>query len=662
MIIIIKVIYNIKKMEKYHEICIEKKFSKYLFSDELTFKKRKNKSKSPLVNKDKEILKTNLEKYSHKFKASLEFNDNDNQNLFSPIINDINDPFLIESKLNLIDNPFLSNINKNGNFTMKFRAEQSSNSFIKSNNRININNNISNFIENNFATKFDIYDNNTNINLFTNSLISSDILYNDGLFNNISASTFNINFDKINKEKEIITNSNVVNTDKKEIKENNNNKSLISNTLSEKEKIVIEALISLDKDYNKWDINNEDINNEFNFEFEEYSFESLSNIDKNNCSKDEIVEYEKKYNINEFVDKRIKYYYNYYKKNKTYNLNENQSEVKNFENEINNILLLEDANEKYLFFSFKSLVIGINNLIINWLSNSYFKFYLNKIKEKQISFEDDNKINLDIFIKLMDKYNIIKDICLFLEKDFKKIIDNFQTKKKMKFCLCELITDLYWDYLFKIHPINIIFTKGYSLENIKNNVIFEEAKHSMKVIIDILIVNDTSFKKDIGELLDLPYMKKDKIFLMSYIIKFKKNANPFEITKLCVEQNIDNKKEKIDDNSTNCNKLKKNSENKNTENFSLEEVYKYIQGENDNKKGKKKNKKRQKKKKNKNEEISNKENENNSNDNEKNNNYEPVDPIVEEFRQYLIEYNKNNKICKKIKPFISPEWIKSISE
>ena len=648
-------------MEKYHEICIEKKFSKFLFGNELTFKKRKNKSKSPLSNKDSESPKENFEKHTHKYKASFGFNDNDNQNIFSPIINDINDPFLIESKINLIDNPFLSNINKS-NFTMKFRAEQSSNSFIKSNKRININNSISHFIENNFDAKFELYDTNTNTNLFSNSLISSDILYSDGLLNNFSTSSFNINFDKKNKDKEIISNSNLVNSNKKEeAKENNSNNSLISNILSEKEKIVIEALIALDKDNNKSDISNEDINKEFEFEFVEYSFESLSNIDKNNFSKDEIVEYEQKYNIYEFVDKRIKYYYNYYKKNKSYNLDENQSELKDFENEINNILLLEENNEKYLFFSFKSLVMGINNLIINWLSNSYFKVYLNKIKEKQISFEDNNKINLDIFIKLMDKYNIIKDICQFLEKDFKKIIDNFQTKKKLKFCLCELLTDLYWDYLFKIHPINIIYTKGYSLDNIKNNVIFEEAKHSMKVIIDILIVNDTSFKKDIGELLDLPYMNKDKIFLMSYIIKFKKNANPFEIAKLSVEENIDNKKENKD-NSTNCNKNKKNNENKNTDNFSLEEVYKYIQGENDNKKGKKKNKKRQKKKKNKNEEISNKENENNNNDNKDNNNYEPVDPIVEEFRQYFIEYNKNNIKSTKIKPFISQEWIKSISE
>ena len=274
-------------MEKYHEICIEKKFSKFLFGNELTFKKRKNKSKSPLSNKDSESPKENFEKHTHKYKASFGFNDNDNQNIFSPIINDINDPFLIESKINLIDNPFLSNINKS-NFTMKFRAEQSSNSFIKSNKRININNSISHFIENNFDAKFELYDTNTNTNLFSNSLISSDILYSDGLLNNFSTSSFNINFDKKNKDKEIISNSNLVNSNKKEeAKENNSNNSLISNILSEKEKIVIEALIALDKDNNKSDISNEDINKEFEFEFVEYSFESLSNIDKNNFSKDE---------------------------------------------------------------------------------------------------------------------------------------------------------------------------------------------------------------------------------------------------------------------------------------------------------------------------------------------------------------------------------------
>ena len=80
----------------------------------------------------------------------------------------------------------------------------------------------------------------------------------------------------------------------------------------------------------------------------------------------------------------------------------------------------------------------------------------------------------------------------------------------------------------------------------------------------------------------------------------------------------------------------------------MEEVYKYIQGDSDSKKGKKKYRKRQKKKKNKNED---KENEN----------IEKIDPVVEEFIKYFIEFNRKNINCVKIKPVISQEWIESIS-
>ena len=612
-------------MKKYHEICIEKKYGKYLFSNEFNFKKIDNNSKSSLFN-NKDL--------SIEDKNSQEFNDN--KNLFDPILNDINDPFLNDSKIDINDNPFLSNFNKNHNFTMKFTAEQTSDSFLKFSSKITINNNISNFIDNNFEPKFDIYDNNEGF--FSNSLNKSDILYNNGILNTFSSPKFNSYCDKKNKDIEnIFTKKKFNNDQKEETKQNKNNDSIISNILSDKENIVIEALISLDKDYHKNDI--DDINNEFILE--EFKFENIYSIDIKKSSKEEIIEYEQKININDFIDKRIMQYYHFYKKNKTYRLEENQIEIKNFESEINNILILEDNNEHFLFFSFKSIVIGLYNLIIIWLSNSYFKSFLNKIKETKLSFEDNKNLNLDIFIELMDKYNIIKDICQSLEKDFKKIIDNFQGKKKIKFCLCELLTDLYWDYLFKIHPTNIIFTKGYSFTNDKKNIIFEEAKHSMKAIIDILIVCDSSYKKNLGEILDLPYMKKENIFLMSYIIKFKKNANPFEIKKLCDEQNNENSKKLKNEQSTNCSKNKKDKEKKNTENFSLEEVYKYIQEESENKKGKKKNRKRQKKKKNKNEDSQKKENENNINDNEGDINSQ-TDPIVEEYIKYFIEFNKNN--------------------
>ena len=90
----------------------------------------------------------------------------------------------------------------------------------------------------------------------------------------------------------------------------------------------------------------------------------------------------------------------------------------------------------------------------------------------------------------------------------------------------------------------------------------------------------------------------------------------------------------------------------------MEEVYKYIQGDNDGKKAKK-SKKRQKKKKN--EKNVNIEIKNSNNKNIENKDYEQIDPIVEEFIRNLIEFNRNNKKTKKIKPNISQEWIKSIS-
>ena len=273
-------------------------------------------------------------------------------------------------------------------------------------------------------------------------------------------------------------------------------------------------------------------------------------------------------------------------------------------------------------------------------------------------------------IELMEKYNTIKDICPFLEKDFKEIIENFQKSQKNKFCLCELLTDLYWDYVFKIHHINSIFTNGYtsSTNNNNKNIIFEEAKHSMKAIIDILIVYDTSYKKNIGVILDLPYIRNEKIFLMSYILEFKKKANPFMINDPCIEKGDEVNESNNNNKNKKCKETnnKKNMENKNTENFSLEEVYKYIQGNSDSKKGKRKNKKKKKKNKN---DVNNNVNNSNTNANsnvnlnindEYDNSVEP-DPIVEEFIQYFIDFNKDNIDCAKIKPNISDKWIQSIS-
>ena len=622
-------------MKTYHDIAIEKKFGKYIFSKEFSFKKRKNKTKSPLSNTASDSPKSDNDNHYHKSKKSLDFKNN-------------NDPFLFESNLDIDDNPFLSSINKCHHFTMNLPSEQFINSYMKVRSKITLNENISNFLENDFVPKFTF--NNNSKSLFSNPILNEEIFYNDGL-NTYTNSDLN---KKNNCNEMIINEEKKINNESKEIKDDSSNKDNTLINISEKDNIVIEALKALDKDYYK----EKKEEKELNLELKELDFEKIFIKEEKSNIINEIDELNEKKIIFELIDKRIKQYYNYYKKNKTYKLNENKEVIVKFKTEIQNSLVLELTNEKYLFLNFKSIVISLYNLVINWLSNSHFQIYLNRIREKNISYENNN-IYLDIFIELMDKYNTIKDICPFLEKDFKEIIDNFQNKKKIKFCICELLTDLYWDYIFKIHEINKIFTTGYTVNNIKKNIIFEEAKHAMKSIIDILIVYDVSYKKNIGEILNLPYMEKENIFLMTYIIKYKKNANPFVITNPCIDKNTDKKLENKDIEGIN-NKTKKNVENKNTENFSLEEVYKYIQGDSDSKKGKKKNKKRQKKKRNKNEDNESKEI-NIENNNYDGNYYDEVDPVVEEFIQYFENFNKNKTDCVKIKPKISQDWIKSIS-
>ena len=591
-----------------HEFFLEKKLGKYLFSKDLKIPKR-NKSRSPSSsNSADDIENLKIDK-----KLDL-FDKKDNNKLFGK------NHILFESKLKMSENPFLSSVKKNQNFTNKSLIEKGRDVFMKLSSKIIINDNFTDFIEN---------------NLFDDAFINSEIFTNNEILNN----------DLIN---------NKINNDKKEETQKNAFIAPAGNII-DKEKIVIEALAALDKDY----MNNKDKNLVMikleDFDIEKNYFEEIFEINtKESDSEEKKLEYKQKKHVYETIDNRIKLYYNYYRKNKSYKINETEIELNNYKKEITDILAIETLNENYLFFGFKSIVISLYLLIIRRLSNSHFKIYLNSIKE-------DN-INLDIFIELMEKYNTLKDICPFLEKDFKEMIEIYQQKKDVKFCLCELLTDLYWDYVFKIHKINNMFISCYKLDNIKKNVIFEEAKHAMKSIIDILIVNDTSYKKNIGEQLKLPYMKKENLFLMCYINKSKKIVNPFEIKNPFIER-IDKNLEKENSNNEKINSTevkntsllnfkdtgqdKKAENNKNPENLSLEEVYKYIVGDmsNENKKHKKKN--RKKKKKNKTEEIQI---------------VQTFDPIVDEFIQYFIEFNKNN--CEnytKIRPNVSEEWIKSLS-
>ena len=650
-------------MKKSHEICFEKKFSKYLFSKDLNLVK--NKSKSPSLATSTDSPESNHEKDFNKSRKSAEHNDT--TNIFVPILNDENELFSFESKTT-INEDFLSNIKQNHFFTMKLQKNESplkpslfnskikTDSYVKISGKLSVNNNLSNFKEANINSNyFDIKSDISN-NLFSNSLINADLY--DSFLNSISASSSNSNSSS-NIKNSLKNKSQTPKHSEDNKRDIPNNTTYSLNNLPEKEKIVIEALMELKKDNLKQEY--DEIDN-LDFDLEEYYINKKYKNIKSSFTSEEDSTFEK--NVNEFIDKRIKLYYKNFVNSQPHILEEKKSDIIKFNNEIKKILLQEKKSE-FCFIGFKSIVMSLFSLIIDITSHINFKIHLKKInnKEKPI-LSLFNEKNLLIFTELLSKYNKIKDICPFIQKDFKEIIDNFQTKKKMEISLCDLFTDLYWDHIFKINNINNKFINAYTLSefNFDNHKSKVEPKKSMDQIIDILISCNFPYKKNIGETLNLPYIKNENIFLITYILDSKQNLKYIEPSPKpsLLENNneniFDNKIEEENNNKNinniSTNKKQKDNKDKITDNFSsLDELYNYIQGDNEQK-GKKKSKKHKKKKKNK--------ADGNKNKNGKKQEENVSDPVVEEFIQYFKDFNKKNEGCIKIKPKFTEKWLKSL--
>ena len=651
-------------MKKSHEICFEKKFSKYLFSKDLNLVK--NKSKSPSLATSTDSPESNHEKDFNKSRKSAEHNDT--TNIFVPILNDENELFSFESKTT-INEDFLSNIKQNHFFTMKlqkndsplkpslFNSKIKTDSYVKISGKLSVNNNLSNFKEANINSNyFDIKSDISN-NLFSNSLINADLY--DSFLNSISASSSNSNSSS-NIKNSLKNNSQTPKHSEDNNKDMPNNTPYSLNNLSDKERIVIEALMELKKDNLKKEYDDID---SIDFDLEEYYINKKYKNTISSFSSEEDSNFEK--NVNEFIDKRIKLYYKNFANSQPHTLEEKKCEIIKFNNEIKKILLKEKKSE-FCFIGFKSIVMSLFSLIIDITSHINFKIHLKKINNKEkpiLSFI--NEKNLLIFTDLLEKFKKIKDICPFIQKDFKDIIENFQTQKKMDISLCDLFTDLYWDHIFKINNINNKFINAYTLSefNFDNhnhkNKSEEEPKKSMDEIIDILISCNFPYKKNLGEILNLPYIKNENIFLITYILDSKQNLKYIEPSPKpsLIEKNNENisdnrnEEENKNINNININKQQKDNKDKIADNFSsLDELYNYIQGNNEQK-GKKKSKKHKKKKKNK---IGG---DKNKNTKEEEN---TPDPVVEEFIQYFKDFNKKNEGCIKIKPKFTEKWLKSL--
>ena len=433
--------------------------------------------------------------------------------------------------------------------------------------------------------------------------------------------------------------------------------------------IIIKALIYLNKDDTIYSLEN--------FQRKKPDLYKSKNEEDNKFEKNVYIR----------IEDRLREYLNKIKLDKL-------SQLRNIETiYIQKILDFPKKSENYKYICIKGIIIGLLNIINDLIGKEYLKI---SEESKNNDIEKGDFI-LDIF----KKFDIIKQISKLIEKDFAIFIQNFKQENNLQFNFIDLITDIFWDYVLRIKEISQFFTNNYGSENInmKLNEFFDK-------MVDILIKIDQPYKKIIGELLGISCIKKEKFYLMEYVVKYKNASKEKEnmkekdmekseskIIKLNMSPSCDNilnnkheinnieikekkkenemKKEdkeiikdltnfELDDKNLNFNlDLGKSlsmdlCKNKLSDKDSLDKVYNYIlYGENENDNEKKKTKKRHKKrKKNKNNNLINI-----SYDNDGVN-----DPVVDEFKNFLNDLNskRSKDYVKKISPKISEDWLKNI--
>jgi len=630
-------------------ISIEQKYGKYLFDKKI---RKNNLITKTTIKEEKTISKKNFESDINEIKEE--------KKKFIQIIQSFEDPSI--SDVTLENLAFLSDIkNPDSKFTIQLKEELP---------KIRHEDIKSEFLSN---TLNEVHDDINLIDLKKNYIIEPLInkYKNYENINNIN----NINEKKIEKK------------DDKKKEKNNEEEEIMKN----KRKVIIKALIYFNKD--------NIVNGIENFK------RRIPDLNKSKFEKDNTFEK----NVYSKIEDRIREYLNKYKCEKL-------SQLRDFENNyIMKIINFQKKSLNYKYIFIKGIIIGLINIINDWLGKEYLK----SLEDNQVNNDKE-----DFILDCYEKYEILKKICYFLEKDFSLFIDNFKDNNKLEFKFINLFSDIFWDYVFRIKDINIYFTKNCVTEKLD-----EKVNETMNNIMNILYSIDLPYKKMFGDLLNITCIKSENIFLMDYIIKYRnpsnnKNVNLIDNKSIsninerkeknelhkssscemiscnkidCIENEDNNdkkeKEEKEEDNKNIINDIKEENNNSNNvsedistndynnninksyndiednkmdlnlgksfsmeicnnklnDKDSLEKVYNYIlYGENEKKKQKKRHKKRRKNR--------------NSNSIIVEENIEPIDPIVEEYKNYINNIYKNRSgYIKKIKPKINKEWINSLS-
>ena len=225
------------------------------------------------------------------------------------------------------------------------------------------------------------------------------------------------------------------------------------------------------------------------------------------------------------------------KKQLNYSKNANESKLQNEISTAINLLIIKYFNKNMLepdyklldvlkekftnieIFVFKSLITSIMNFILDWAIN---------IENLDSFFENDynNPSDSEKFIIIFEKFNQMMNVCQKIEKNFNIIFEKIKKEIEFEFTLIELFTDLFWDFIFRIHQLNCKFGSVYF-----DGTLDKKIKIILENIVNILFNIKTPLKKKIGESINLTWILKEKIYLANYILnlKIKNNIYNFEI-------------------------------------------------------------------------------------------------------------------------------------
>jgi len=325
---------------------------------------------------------------------------------------------------------------------------------------------------------------------------------------------------------------------------------------------------------------------------------------------------------------------------------------------LNNLMKAKPTIE---FFYIKIIIIAIINHTIKLINTCYKN-------SKDINTNNNTKeineveISPSIYNDLFIEYAYIRDNSFLIERSFSDTFYEFRNKHNISFTLQDLLADIFWNIVFHDKNICQKYFNLYTREEKCN----EEVKDMIKNIYNALAGQKNPVKDQIIKILGLTNIEQNKINLISSILnqqvlnhdlihnELMKYLNGHCIhcnNKLCMKK-CKNKEIVQETNSDDNNA----NNGLSFENKTVDEIINYINEDKDNKKKKKKRNKKKKNKKN-DEEIENK------NVEDKNEiNIEKEDLIVNEFKQFILDNIIDANKINKIKPVISQDYLKIISE